>query len=578
MFRFAGFEIDQQRATLRGPDGEAIKLRPKTYDMLRLFAANPGRLLSKQELMDAIWPNVRIGEDGLFQCIREIRAALGDDKRQIVKLVSGRGYVFEAEVTAVPNGGAAAAVTLASVSPESSLVGAPPPAMADLASTKPRWFSMRWPTALLLVAALGLVVGLAVATPIFAPNLPFRQASPSITVMPITVTDDDPQTAAMAASVTERLIDGLAMIDQVSVTVPRPATEAAAARPASAAQADYVVYADLRKRDRSWIVQGRLVKTATGAVLPIESASVDIDDADLPLQQSRLTAALGHPLSLRINGLMQAEERSSREGNVLPLGDAKAAIAQAIASITQTSRERFATAQTILETALAENPDNTDVSIALAALQLRGIQMVWYSPADAATAEKNAKATLERALRLRPNNIPALDAYCRFLMATNEFVETLVACARVMNFDPWNGTALYQAGIAQLQLGRFNDALASFKQADRYNTPRVSRWTWPLGIGMTYMLMGRNEEALPWLEKSIAITPATGRTHFLLAAAYQQLGRKQEAKAAMDKGLELRPRSSAANVRLPTKNSSSTFLEAAESVIRAMVEAGLPEQ
>ena len=38
MFRFAGFELDQQRAELRGPDGGAIKLRPKTFEMLRLFA------------------------------------------------------------------------------------------------------------------------------------------------------------------------------------------------------------------------------------------------------------------------------------------------------------------------------------------------------------------------------------------------------------------------------------------------------------------------------------------------------------------------------------------------------------
>ncbi len=98
MLRFAGFELDQQRAELRGPDGGAIKLRPKTFDMLRLFAANAGRVLSKQELMTAVWPDVHVGEDSLFQCIREIRTALGDDQRQIVKLVSGRGYLFEAEV------------------------------------------------------------------------------------------------------------------------------------------------------------------------------------------------------------------------------------------------------------------------------------------------------------------------------------------------------------------------------------------------------------------------------------------------------------------------------------------------
>src|SRR5580692_4525974 len=104
---FAGFELDQQRVELRGRGGEAIKLRPKTFDMLTLFAANAGRVLSKQELMEAVWPNVHVGEDSLFQCIREIRTALGDDQRQMIKLVSGRGYRFEAAVSSEADGAAA---------------------------------------------------------------------------------------------------------------------------------------------------------------------------------------------------------------------------------------------------------------------------------------------------------------------------------------------------------------------------------------------------------------------------------------------------------------------------------------
>lgn len=100
VLRFAGFELDRQRAELRGADGEAIRLRPKTLNMLILFAANAGRVLSKQELMESVWPNIHVGDDSLFQCIRELRTALGDDQRQMVKLVSGRGYVFEADVSA----------------------------------------------------------------------------------------------------------------------------------------------------------------------------------------------------------------------------------------------------------------------------------------------------------------------------------------------------------------------------------------------------------------------------------------------------------------------------------------------
>src|SRR5215470_4924043 len=99
VLRFSGFELDPERAELRAPDGGTIKLRPKTLEIFRLLAGNAGRVLSKQQLMEAVWPNVHVGEDSLFQCIREIRTALGDDKRQMVRVISGRGYLFEAEVT-----------------------------------------------------------------------------------------------------------------------------------------------------------------------------------------------------------------------------------------------------------------------------------------------------------------------------------------------------------------------------------------------------------------------------------------------------------------------------------------------
>jgi predicted Zn-dependent protease len=91
------------------------------------------------------------------------------------------------------------------------------------------------------------------------------------------------------------------------------------------------------------------------------------------------------------------------------------------------------------------------------------------------------------------------------------------------------------------------------------------------------MLMGRAEDAVPWLLKSIAITAASGRTHMLLAAAYQQLGKTDEARAAMEKGRELRPGSTMQNVPTPTKNSSPVYIEAAERIMQLMAAAGLPE-
>jgi tetratricopeptide (TPR) repeat protein len=168
------------------------------------------------------------------------------------------------------------------------------------------------------------------------------------------------------------------------------------------------------------------------------------------------------------------------------------------------------------------------------------------------------------------------EALCRFLTTTNQFKDALVACARTLTFDPWNGIALYHLGLAELNLGRFDDALATFLLADSFDTPEVSRWTWKIGIGWTYMLMERPADALPWLERTIEITAASGRVYLLAAAAYQALGRTDEAAAAMQKVLEIRPGSNVVNIGVPMENTSPIFAEATDRLLQLGIAAGLP--
>ncbi|MFN3347532.1 tetratricopeptide repeat protein [Pseudorhodoplanes sp.] len=557
MFRFNGFELDPQRGELRGPDRKAIKLRPKTFEMLRLFATDAGRVISKQELMDRIWPNVHVGEDSLFQCIRELRAALGDDRREMIRLVSGRGYMFTTEILHGP-----------------AELPHPPETTSRPAK---RLFGpgLRRPAAAALVG-LCTVIGFGAAASIFVPDLLFQAKPPAIVVMPLIPAGHDPDSIAMAAHVTGSLTDGLARIDNIRVVTMQPVTASTAPQPAAARTAaartepaEFELSGELRHTAHAWELRARLTRTPTREVAWTTSISVSTDGSDLQLQQSRLTAGLGHRLAEKMNAILHAGTQS---------GSAKVVVEQAKAAIGQTTRERFGAAQAMLEKALADNPHNVDLEVALAAHMLRGIQMAWYSPEDNAAAESKARAMLKHAVRTRPDYLPVHEAYCRFLSATNNFVDALVACARALTFDPWNGLVLYNLGLTQIKLGRFEDALATFTLADRYDTPDVSRWTWLLGAGWASMLMGRDEDALPWLQRSIAITPATGRSHFLLAAAYQRLGRSDEAKAALAQTIALRPRSTAANIAPPQQNTSQRYRDASALIIEAGVAAGLPEQ
>lgn len=565
MPRFAGFEVDQQRAELRGPGGSAIKLRPKTFDLLINFVGQPRRILSKQELMDAVWPNVHVGDDSLFQCIRELRAAIGDDQREIIKVVSGRGYMFEAEVSADP--------PIATVgAPLEHIAGPLPPAMQLPTPHSGRRFGISGAVAAAIAA---IVIGAAFAATIFNSD-PTIKRPPTVAVSVVAETNLDLETSLLAAAVADRLIDGLAKIDNIHVLTPNMRKQVPAREPAPTTDADYAVTGELSKGKSLWTLRTRMIKTATGQVEAIPTITIDERDLDESLLQTRLAAGTGHLLAVRINALVDAEATPVREDSPSRQSSVKVAIEQATASIVQTSRDRFFVAQAMLEKALTDNPGNVDLEVALAALQMRGIQMLWYSPEESVAAEKSTQAMLERVLKAKPANIPALEAYCRFLNATNQFVDSLVACARILAFDPWNGMALYHMGVAQIHLGRYEDALAIFKEADRFDTPQVSRWTWLLGAGWSHLLLGHYEEALPWLQKSIAITPASGRPLMLLAAAYQGAGRPGDAKAALAQALQIRPGSTAGNIQLPFKNSSPAFLASSKKVTDALIEVGLP--
>jgi DNA-binding winged helix-turn-helix (wHTH) protein/Tfp pilus assembly protein PilF len=94
---FAGFTLDLARGCLlRGAD--EIGLRPKSFEVLKYLVEHNRRLISKEELITAVWPNSFVTPDSLVQCLHEVRRALGSE--QIIKTVPRRGYRFEAEVVA----------------------------------------------------------------------------------------------------------------------------------------------------------------------------------------------------------------------------------------------------------------------------------------------------------------------------------------------------------------------------------------------------------------------------------------------------------------------------------------------
>src|SRR5882724_5547146 len=100
-FSFEGYTLDLTRGCIRNASGE-IELRPKSFELLRYLIENAGRLISKDELVNAVWPTVIVSDDSLAQCVSDVRHALNDPDRRIIKTVPRRGYLFAAPVSAPP--------------------------------------------------------------------------------------------------------------------------------------------------------------------------------------------------------------------------------------------------------------------------------------------------------------------------------------------------------------------------------------------------------------------------------------------------------------------------------------------
>lgn len=78
--------------TVTHTDGGEVRLRHKSKEVLRILVENPGRTVSKSEIMDNVWTDVAVSDESLVQCIADIRRVIGTDARQIIETVPREGY------------------------------------------------------------------------------------------------------------------------------------------------------------------------------------------------------------------------------------------------------------------------------------------------------------------------------------------------------------------------------------------------------------------------------------------------------------------------------------------------------
>src|SRR5574341_1082504 len=99
LYEFGPFRVDvSERLLLRG--GDPVAVTPKVFELLVLLIRNRGHALSKDELMNELWPDTIVEENNLTVNMSALRKVLHDDSSspQYIETVPRRGYRFVAEV------------------------------------------------------------------------------------------------------------------------------------------------------------------------------------------------------------------------------------------------------------------------------------------------------------------------------------------------------------------------------------------------------------------------------------------------------------------------------------------------
>ncbi|WP_179381361.1 winged helix-turn-helix domain-containing tetratricopeptide repeat protein [Jannaschia marina] len=101
-FRLGTAIYHAQSGRLTEADGNDVLLRHQSAQILQLLVARAGELVSRDVLIDEVWPDVSVTDDSLTQCIADIRRAIGDGDHSILRTVRKRGYVLRAEAITGP--------------------------------------------------------------------------------------------------------------------------------------------------------------------------------------------------------------------------------------------------------------------------------------------------------------------------------------------------------------------------------------------------------------------------------------------------------------------------------------------
>lgn len=515
-FSIGDIKYDPNIGQFLDDKGAALHLRPKTFEVIHILNDNRGCLVSKEELLDRVWPDTSVTQDNLTQCISEIRRLLPANNRNLLKTVHGRGYML------LPN----------------APVSEPQVKKSDIQPPAPTARSKLLPT---------------------------------IAVLPIMPRFEDDNSLRMTRLVTDDLIQTLSRCDFLAV-ISRLSSQSAIEseghnliKIADTLSADYLVTGSAGNANDKFALHLELSSTATGEVIwsdrIVNTAGNFLSD---PWIMQEISAAIQSRIVQKERGLAREQRSQDLQAHTLLLS---------ANDLTHCgSKEKFQLGGVYLEELVSRNPSEPSI---LAAQAVWCFLNALREPPDCASSLFQKSHNLsEQALDIDENSSAALVSLGTLRSVIEKDTDTAVLYYnRALEINPNSAKALLLRAEIFANGNRPDDARKDVELALRIvrHHPNIGHYKYLAAC--VYLSLGNNDLATELIQASLATAPNYPPALRIYIASLHLMGRTEDAKQVARKLMTIAPETTVS--KWIQASSASAFPEK-RYLAECLLESGIP--
>lgn len=505
---------------LRGT--ESVKLDPRNMGVLVYLAERAGAVITQEEIEQAVWKDVVVGPNSVYQSIAQLRRALGDDKRepQYIETIPRKGYRLIARVSPIAEPGSAPA--------------APDGATGPRAGKRIRASSRGWRIALVGSLVLAGIVFLLLPDSLRSRFLPSDRHVRSIAVLPLLDLSPERSSDYLADGITEEILNSLSLMPELKVAA---RTSAFAFKGKNedvrnigrALDVRYVLEGSVRRVESRIRVTAQLVNTVDG--YHVWSKSYDRPFGDLLAIESDIAHEVANALRVVLS------ERSGARLDQAAAADIGAyqlfLVGQHLWQ--QRTPETIARALPYLQRAIEIDPE---FAPAYASLAQAHLSEYFYSGLYLEDARDRMLPLIARALKLNPSLPEALGARGLLYTEMLDFSRAEADLTRAIEINPNYAYAHLWLGMTMFYQARPREALTHFQRANDLDPLFFQHPNW---IASALTALGRHEESLKFSARAQELGRSHPNTYWPLAVTQIERGRPDLAEAAWAAALERAP-------------------------------------